>query len=356
MKKRLINILFLAVLMVSCEEYYNPKLEVVPGLLVVESHITNDPNQNYVRLTRALDFYNKGSQKSIVGAKVDLIEYGGSTTKGIETGTGYFIFPKTPVFGKKYILRITHQTLVYESDPVIMPPLPTIDTLYTNHTVKKSFRNDSFGGPTQVETPGRDICIDAPIKPTLEYYKFHWRAIIQWVYIPPAPTGPMMPPPPVFGWKSFYQSGLFNIAGPKQFSVSDQVKNHPIFFLGYDTRSYLDSTSQIPQGWIVIIDQYGIPKESYDFHEKLNQQFSAEGSLFDPVLTQVYGNIHCKTDPTQLAVGFFDLNSYRQYRYFLNLGYDEKSKVIQRRLSRYPDIPIDGYVRGTPPAFWEKNY
>lgn len=342
------------ILFISCEEYYKPDLEVVTGLLVVESRLTNDPNQNFVKLTRALDFYNTGLQKAILGAKVELIEIGGSTTKGVESGTGYFKFPKTPIAGKKYMLRITHQTEVFESDQVIMPPLPTIDTLYTNHKVMKTYQTSVYGAPILIETPGREICIDAPIKPTLKYYKFKWRAIIQWMYQPASTMDP--PPPPYFGWNSYYQSGSFNITGPKQFSVSEQVKNHPILFLGYDSQVYLDSAGQIPQGWIVIIDEYGISKESYDFHEKLNKQFSAEGNLFDPVLTQVSGNIHCKTKPEQVVLGFFDLNSYRQYRYFIYPGSSEISKAIQRRLNRFLDIPDAGYVRETPPEFWEKFY
>lgn len=353
MRTRLFYIVIFALLLVSCEEYYTPKLDVVPGLLVVESRLTNDPDQNFVKLTKTLDFYNEGSQEAAFGASVDLVEYSIKSIRGTESSSGYFTFPETPKIGKKYLLRITYKNNIYESEAVVMPPLPTIDSLYTNHKILKSYRTDAFGGPTQVETLGREICIDAPIKSALEYYRFNWQAIIQWKYRSPPNLGP--PTLPYYGWISYYPTGSFSIAGPKQFSISEQIKKHPIFFLGYDSRAYLDSSAQIPQGWIVIIDQYGTTKKSYDFHEQLNKQFTAEGSLFDPVLTQVYGNITCKTDPTKMVLGFFDLNSYRQYRYFMSLGSSENSQVIQRRLSRHLDIPGRGYVRGDTPEFWE-NY
>jgi len=356
MRKQLIYIVFFAISLVSCEEYYNANLEVVPALMVVESHLTNDINQNFVKLTKSIGFNNTNQAERISGAKVELIEINGQTAKGNESGIGYYTFTKVPVPGKKYLLRITYQKDIFDSEPVIMPPLPTIDTLYSKHTLDISFRTDAFGSPTQVETPGRNICIDAPISTSLEYYRFNWQAIIQWLYQPIPPVGAMGPPPPAYyGWISSYQTGLFNIAGPKEFSISDKVKSHPILFLGYDSRAYLDSSAQIPQGWIVIIDQYGIPKASYDFHEKLNKQLSAEGSLFDPVLTQVYGNIHCVTDSKKIVVGFFDLNSYRQYRYFLDIGINEKSNMVQRRLNRFLIIPDRGYVRGNTPEFWEKH-
>lgn len=355
--RKLTFIFFLQVsilsLFVSCEDYYKPELEVVPGLLVVESHVTNDPSQNFVRLFKTDDFYNINTTEKVIGAKVDLIEIGGQITRAVENSTGYFTFQKTLIPGKKYVLRVSYQKDTYESDQVTMPPIPQIDSLYTIHQVQQSYRTNAYGVPEEVLTPGRKIAIDAPITSALQYYRFSWKAVIEWVYYPPAV---MFPPPPYFGWITKYDKGLFNIAGPKEFSVSTKVKNHPILSLAYDSELYLDSAKQIAMGWILIIDQYGISRDSYKFHDKLNKQFSADGSLFDPLLTQVYGNMRCKNDASKIALGFFDLNSYRQYRYYLNLGTNENSKGIQRRLNRYLPIPSAGYVRENPPEFWENYY
>lgn len=341
-------------LFVSCEEYYTPDLDEVSGLLVVESHLTNDPSQNYVRLSMTQGFYSQETTEKIVGAKVELVEVGSQVMKATETSTGYFTFPQTPVVGRTYLLRITYGKDIYESESAIMPPLPQIDTLYTRHKIAKYYRTNAYGIPDLIEIPEREIYIDAPITEKLEYYRFTWKAIIQWFYNPPALEGP--PPPSLYGWKTRYDNGLFNLAGPKEFSNSDKVRNHPILSLNYDGKIYLDSATQIPSGWIVIIDQYGITKSSNDFHEKLNKQFAAEGSLFDPVLTQVYGNIHCKNDASKIALGYFDVNSYRQYRYYFDLGSGPDEQVTQRRLNRYFDIPYEGYETGTRPIFWETNY
>lgn len=346
--------IFFSVLLVSCEDYYKPDLEVLPGAMVVEAHLTNDPNQNFVKLSIARNFYSESPEEKITGARVELVEGKDNILPATETNEGYYTFPETPVPGRKYMLRINYLDDIFESDQVIMPPLPTIDTLYTKDTVEKSYQTGSTGNLMQIETSGRDICIDASITPDLEYYRFSWRAIAQWMYHFPLKGGP--PQPSLFGWISRYQTGKFDLAGPKQFSVSDKIESHPILFIGYDPYLYLDSLAEIPSGYIVIINQYGISKESYDFHEKLNKQISAEGSLFDPVLTQLYGNIHCKTNPEKIVLGFFDLNSYRQYRYFMNIfGNSEMNFIIQRRINRYPDIPGRGYVELNPPVFWEYN-
>jgi len=354
MRKEIIYLALFLALFVSCEEYYKPHLEVVPSTLVVESLLTNNPAKNFVKLSMSQDFYNTTEEQKVIGAKVELVQVGGQTIKGIDGGTGYFTFPSTPIPGKKYFLRVTNQKDIYQSETVLMPPVPKIDSLYTLNNIEKSYRTDAFGSPQLVETPGRKIYIDAPISSSLEYYRFDWRAVLQWVYTPPAtPFGPG--PPPWFGWKSVVDIGTFNLAGPKEFSNSDKVTKHNIASLAYNNQIYLDSITQVGSGWILILDEYGILKSSYDFHERLNKQFSAEGSLFDPVLTQVYGNLHCTSDPTKIILGFFDLNSHRQYRYYLNLGVGNDNGVIQRRLSQNLDISNDGYKKGERPAFWESN-
>jgi len=355
MRKEIIYLALFLVLFVSCEEYYNPDLDVVSSILVIESQLTNNPAKNFVKLSMTQDFYNTTADQKVTGAKVELVEVGGTTLRGIDGGTGYFTFPSTPTPGKKYFLRVTNQKDVYQSEMVLMPPVPKIDTLYTLHDIEKSYRTDAFGSPQLVETLGRKIYIDAPITSSLEYYRFDWHAILQWIYTPPAPAfGP--PPPAWFGWKSRYDLGQFNLAGPKEFSNSEKVTKHSILSLAYNSQVYLDSITQVSTGWILVLDEYGITKSSYDFHEKLNKQFAAEGSLFDPVLTQVYGNMRCTSDPTKIVLGFFDLNSYRQYRYFLYLGAGDDKQVIQRRLNRYLEIPNDGYKIGERPAFWESYY
>ena len=353
MLKRIFYLAFVVMLFVSCEEYYKPNLDIVPGLLVVESHITNNPAINFARLSMTNDFYNSAPDEKIIGAKVELVESSGLIISGVEQSDGYFTFPKTPVSGRSYMLRINYKEDLYESDSEIMPPVPVIDSLYTKNYLEKYYLTDVYGAPSLHERAVRQISVDAPITPELEYYRFSWRAILEWVYSPPPVSGPGPPPPSWYGWKSLYDAGDFNLAGKKEFSVSEKVKNHTLFTLQYNGNAYLDSAQQVPSGWIVFVDQYGISKGSYDFHDQLNKQFDADGSLFDPVLTQVYGNIHCVNNPNKIVLGYFDLNSFKQYRYFMRLGNGDDRSVIIYPVFRFFDIPDSGYEIGSHPEFWQ---
>ena len=73
MKTRIMYLIFLAVLLSSCEDYYTPDLDVVSPILVVESRMTNNSSNNFVKLTMTQDFYNSTETEKVTGAKVELI-------------------------------------------------------------------------------------------------------------------------------------------------------------------------------------------------------------------------------------------------------------------------------------------
>lgn len=351
MQRPFVYMVLILLLFISCEEIYKPELKIVPGDLVVESNLSNDLNQNYVNLSVTNDFYNQNPQEKVAGARVDLVQYnmfgyfhGETVNHSTEISPGHYVFNETPVPGNNYRLRIAVDMDVYESNLEQMPALPTIDSLYTTFKITKSYQTGFYGSLIPVETPGQEICIDAPITPKLQYYRFNWRTILQWASISP---------PSIQGWISKYQDGAFNLAGIKEFSSSDRVTKHAILTLPYNLRDYLETDKQTGRGWIVILDQYGITKDSYNFHENLNKQLTAEGNLFDPLVGQVTGNLHCINDSSKNVLGYFNLNSYKQHRYFMYLGANEKSKVLLRQINQYPDIPARGSFVGIQPSFWE---
>jgi hypothetical protein len=356
--KQIMTILFpgflLLTLLSSCEELYFPNLDKMQEIMVVESHVTNDPTLNYIKITASKGFYESGPAETIKGINVILTEINGKTIRAIDSGKGIFLFSETPSPGKKYKLTITYQDDVFESDTVQMPALPSIDNIYSLYKVSKTYRTDSFGPPVLIETPGREIYVDAPLSSTLQYYRFDWRAVLMWAITPP-PT-PFGPSPTTYGWNSLFDQNIINLAGQKRYSGADQVKKHPILSIPYDYRIYLDSNEKIENGWILIINQYGMDQKSYEFYERLNKQLTAEGQLFDPVLTQVNGNIRCTNDPSKKILGNFEVNSYRQYRYYFNLWGIDQGKVLLREIYRYPEITNEGTSFRIVPEFWEYTY
>lgn len=337
----------------SCEDAYHPKIDTVEGRLVVQGLITNDPNQNYILLTKTTSFYDKTPSETVSGATVNLVDGNGTIIQGKESSQGNFHFDTVPVTGQDYKLRILLDKDIYESEPVIMPPLPSVTNFYSERFEKSEYQTDAYGVPYSVKVIGRELYIDAPITPALSNFRFGMRSVMQWYYQPPM-LGPPPPfVPPIYGWLSLFPKYNYNVAGPKKFSESDIIEKHPLFFLPYSTSLLIKPDSTF-LGWIFILDQYGTSQGSFDYHEKLNSQFSADGTLFDPIQTQVYGNIKCITDPLKIAFGYFDLNSYRQYRYYLYFTNPSPGgSITTREITRYPYISEEGVTVEYPPDWWE---
>lgn len=351
MRNSVLYLSWLLLLLASCEEYYTPAIDKSAGRLVVDAQITNDPSKNYVHLTTSRDYYSESPVLPVSGAKVELIQSTGVVISGSESGTGYFNFGMVPVSGKQYKLRITLTGDVYESEVVTMPPLPTMGTWYTENKETKTYKTDSYGVPRVYTTLGREVYTDLPVSTALSNYRFYVRSVIEWAFYAPSTGG--MPPPPVFGWESYVNTASYNLAGDRILSAAtNKIEKHPLVTISYNAQNYLHADSLTSVGWIILVDQFGTSAGSFEYHQKLNSQFAAEGSLFDPVQTQIYGNITCKTDPSKMVFGYFDLNSYRQVRYYMNLS-SPAAAVVLRQIYRYPFIPDNGKTKGYPPDWWE---
>ena len=356
MIKELLYFSLMLLLFASCEEAYHPKIDIVKDHLIIESLITNDPSHNYVLLTKGTSFYDESPGDGVSGAKVYLIDGAGNITRGIESSSGNFHFDLVPTPGHSYKLQISYNNDTYESEAVTMPPIPHLINFYTERIEKIEYQNDGFGNPAPVTVVARELYADLPVTPTLSCYRFGMRSILEWYYTPPMILSSMGNiPPPVFGWLSVYYNDNYNIAGPNKFSLSARIEKHPLVRLPYGTTQYIKPDSTF-NGWIFMLDQYGTSQASFDYHNKLNSQFLATGNLFDPIQTQITGNITCKTDSTKKVYGYFDLNSYRKYRYYLYFTNPRPEGSIKiRELTSYPNIPDEGLTTFYPPDWWEEQ-
>ena len=375
MRQELNYLLMLFLLFVSCEEIYQPDLENEGGQLVVEARITNEPTKNIVHLTQTRNFNDMVPLTEVSGAKVELIEIKGSKIQSSESSPGFYIFNSMPVSGKNYFLRIGISGDIYESAEVTMPPLPTITNFSTEHVVEKVYVRNVEGHLQAFEKPGRVFHADIPVTKSLSYFRFDVKTIWEWHW----DTNPnsRFETPTAYGWYVYREKEKFNIAGPKNFSQSDIIEKHPFKTVSYNVYDYIygdtlysRTDTLYTKGCIMVIEQYGTSKESYEYHEKLNGQFTAVGSLFDPIQTQVFGNIICKTNAAKIVFGYFDLNSYAQFRYYFNF-WEPPGTIIMREIFRYPDIPdTKGMLRSQPvigppdeippplppPIWWEKPF
>ncbi|MCE1198714.1 MAG: DUF4249 domain-containing protein [Marinilabiliales bacterium] len=343
----------------ACEKIYTPDIETVSGQLVVDARITNDPNRNYIHLSRTRSFYDVMPVLEVSGATVTLVEMGGPTIKSYESSTGHYTLNGLPTPGKQYFLRIVMPNSIntYESRAVTMPAAPVMTNLTNEHIVQIVNENSGESTPRTYERPARQINVDVPISNNLSYFRLDVRSLLEYTYT--ADPGHPHLWPTAYGWFSYQNKQHFNLVGPSEAVDPTIIRKHQLQILSYDPFNSAQYDTLVVKGWILLVDMFSTSKESYDYHQQLNGQFDATGSLFDPIQTQVYGNIICKTNPNEKVYGYFDLNSFSEYRYYIRLNLPP-AEIVTREIFKYPVIPYSGLIYGIEgeppikPSWWEE--
>jgi hypothetical protein len=78
----------------------------------------------------------------------------------------------------------------------------------------------------------------------------------------------------------------------------------------------------------------------------------SEGKLFDPIITQLNGNIKCLTHPEKKAIGFFEASSINYSAYTVDF---RNLKNFQPYIIKIPYIlppESNGCKLKNPPPFW----
>jgi len=68
----------------------------------------------------------------------------------------------------------------------------------------------------------------------------------------------------------------------------------------------------------ILVQQYAQSAEEYAYWEKLKKNTESLGTLFDPLPTQLTGNVHGLTDASELVVGYVGASSMSEKRFFID--------------------------------------
>ena len=352
MGKKILYIALILMTCFSCEEIYQADLDDVENFIVIEALITNDQDVNFVKVFKTRDFYDDGMVSRVEGATVELIDDEGQSFWGAESGIGNFVLSHNAIPGKTYKLIVVAEGDTYESEIELMPPVPTYDSLYVIPETIVEYRYNYLGVPYEVEKTGLTAYIDLPIADSLSQYRFEMTKTVEWKIDPPIGSSIA-----TFGWIKNNDTGVFNIKAPLRYSNEDLMKKHSLLFMSNRIELFLPTeileAGAYMVGWVIDVDQYGMSENSYSFYESMNGQLEAEGKLFDPVYSQLESNFTCINNPDKEVIGFFELSSYRYFRFFAMSDFGSTRSEIHLT-SNTAVIPATNSIESdTTPAFWE---
>ncbi len=135
-------------------------------------------------------------------------------------------------------------------------------------------------------------------------------------------------------------------------------------------------------GYTILLKQYGLTREAFEYWTDLAKTTQGTGSLFDPQPSQVTGNIHAKANAKELVFGYFSAAQEQKKRIFIREGLGAYPRCIAPDTLTFEDAlngsavllyfymgqPKSGYLgtsescadcrsqggNTTKPAFWDK--
>lgn len=348
--------IFLIILATACEDIYHPELKDAPSLPVIEARLTNNPAFNYIKLNKTTRFLDNFLAKDIPNAKVEVMEENGPVMQAKHTVTGIYNFPYPLETGKNYKIRVMLDKETYESSWETLPPVPDIEKFYVERDTLINYIPNSYGIPTRHYTPGFRASVDIAANDSLRNYLFRYHSILQ--YINPKRSSRAVD---TFLWTSFFHNAADNFVRPAKYSNNNRIQHHGLMFHLKDYITYIDTTIYdkarlyaYGTGWIFEIDQYGLTENAIDFYQMISDQLNAEGKLFDPIYSQLKGNITCTSNPDKIMLGIFDLCSVKRHQYFVT--HIDYKNIYYHKIDPILEIPYEGLSPGVPPFFWQYPY
>ncbi|MBX2931504.1 MAG: DUF4249 domain-containing protein [Chitinophagaceae bacterium] len=306
--KKLFYFIIFSALAISCRRNYTPP-EVTTDyhILVIEGFINTGADSSFFKLSRTQKLGNATSIKTELGAQLSILSSTGSVlSTSVSKGNGeYAIYSATLTATESYRLKIiTSDAKVYQSDLVEVKQTPAIDS------VTWKIDNEKNGIQFFVNTH------DATKKSL--YYKWdceevwEYRAYFesQYKYLGDSTIEFRTPDEQVYRCWSSEKSAEIFINSTERLG-EDIVSNEKILFVK-------KGGNRFNQRYSLLVKQYALTKESYEYWQQLKQMTELGGSVFDVQPTQLIGNIQCISNPDEPIIGYISAATASEKRIFIN--------------------------------------
>jgi hypothetical protein len=298
--RQVLLFLFL-VLIGGCVTQFIPDTTEDQDLLVVEGLITDQPGQNKIKISTSTHLGERNSPKPLVGCNVTISDDEGNNFNFNETSGGTYVADPSfhGVIGRSYALHIyagsSRHNLSYQSAPVLLKPVPAIDSVYYERRV---FTRMEDGSPTG---EGCQIFLDTH-DPSNNCKFYRWEYVETWEFSLPYLV------PNSHCWVTDYSDNI-NIKNTTSLSESIIVK------LPLDLVT--NATDRLKERYSILVNQYSITEEEYLYWEKLQNVVEQVGSLYDLTPATIPSNIVCVENPDEKVLGYFSVSGVQSRRIFI---------------------------------------
>ncbi|MES1222130.1 MAG: DUF4249 domain-containing protein, partial [Bacteroidota bacterium] len=297
--------LLVVIVFAGCKDLYDLPDEVKNvRLLVVEGQINAGAGPTTIKLSRTVNLKDTASIKPELKAVVTVEGENGSNYTLTGDTKGQYSNAQLAINANvKYRLRIkTTDNKEYLSEYVPVVNAPPIDSV--NWQRKES----------GIET-GIQIFVNThdPQNNT-RYYRWEYDAT--WEFHSPYFSGfefqngkvisRVEPNKVLICWKSESSSQVF--LGSSAKLSQDQISLFPLNIIPF-------SSIKISVRYSILVKQYALTKQAFEYWDVLKKNTEQVGTLFDPQPSNLISNIHCVSNPGELVVGFISAGAVSEKRF-----------------------------------------
>ncbi len=297
----------------ACLDPAEATIGTYADLLVVDGLITNNNESFTIKIGRTSNDTNQDF-KPEVKCEVSITD---------DLKNEFFLTEKEPglystdqntfvtQIGRRYQLHIrTSSGKIYQSDACLLnEPLDITDVYYQKEKdVDSESGQESEGLAFYVNTAPRADCY-------LRWsYKEDWKFIVPYpvrYYV--SPDKQLHPIEPVVN-EVCWRANVFNNINIHYINTqgSTSADGKKLYF-----KSYYD-TDRFEFRYSVLVRQYTINKEEYNFWNKIKDTNYDSGNLFGNQPYSIVSNIHNINDKGEPILGFFQVASFREKRIYIN--------------------------------------
>lgn len=339
--KRTVYVILVLLLFFGCKESYTPPVaSPVTGYLVVDGFINCISGITTITLTRTTKLVDSAKIVYEYNAQVNIEDENNGVYPLYESGEGTYVSDNLSLSAnQKYRIHIrTSDNKEYVSDFTKAEETPAIDSI--------SWQLENGGVQIYVNTSDASNNYKYYQWKYSETWEFHspYVKMLSYAY-DPVTNRPIdvvtVPDTSIYKcWKTQRSTNM--ILGSTEKLTDNKV---------YLPFRYIEPGSyELSVLYYIELKQYALSKEAYFFKQKLKKNTEQLGTIFDAQPSELGGNIHSVSDPTETVIGFVDVTHEEVGNLFIDhaqlQNWPTQIPCNERKFTNTPD-DLDGSLMPT---------
>lgn len=306
----------------SCiEPFTPPETNADQGYLVVDGFLNVSNDTSFITLRRTQNIHDFSMPSTVSNATLYIVSEQEQIYQFNEMGNGqYYLPPYDFSLQNRYQLNIILDNgNTYQSEFVGVSNTPDIDSI--------TYRIDDHMNSVVINVNTHDETNTTRFyrwrfEETHEYVMPYYSSLIgERVIEGGRPRNIITPRPENINrcWRTDVNKNILLGSTIKQ--SHDAILSLPVNNVPIETNKFLIKYS-------ILVKQYGLTREAFEYWTTLAKTTQGTGTLFDPLPSLVTGNIRNRENKDDLVFGYFSAGVEKEMRIFINEGLGKYTRCV----------------------------